>query len=87
MKANSKRCNAKTRNGAPCQRFVLKAIKNGRCRLHGGLSTGARTAVGKQRQLAAKLKHGYYTQEAIEQRRHLHKFFQNVRYMIKQIKS
>ena len=36
------RCGAKTRRGTACQRPANK--KNGRCRLHGGASTGARTA-------------------------------------------
>ncbi|MGY9012175.1 MAG: HGGxSTG domain-containing protein [Rhodobacterales bacterium] len=35
-----KRCLAKTRRGTECQRAAYK--HNGRCRLHGGLSTGAR---------------------------------------------
>lgn len=32
------RCGAKTRSGEPCQRWGSE--KNGRCRLHGGASTG-----------------------------------------------
>jgi len=32
------RCEAKTRRGTPCQ---CPAMVNGRCRLHGGKSTGA----------------------------------------------
>ena len=44
------RCGAKTRNGNPCQRFGNKI--NGRCKLHGGRSTGAKTKEGK---LAVKL--------------------------------
>jgi hypothetical protein len=43
-------CGAKTRKGTPCQ---AKALANGRCRNHGGLSTGPRTAEGKARSLAA----------------------------------
>ncbi len=34
------RCGAKTRAGHPCRRT---ALRNGRCRNHGGLSTGPRT--------------------------------------------
>ena len=34
------RCGAKTRRGTGCQRPANK--KNGRCRLHGGASTGAK---------------------------------------------
>ncbi len=44
------RCGAKTRSGAPCK---AQALTSGRCRLHGGLSTGARSRAGKQRQKAA----------------------------------
>lgn len=39
------RCGAKTRSGNPCQRYGTKA--NGRCKLHGGRSTGAKTKEGK----------------------------------------
>ena len=40
-------CGAKTRAGTPCKRRDLYA--NGRCRLHGGLSTGPTTPEGKRR--------------------------------------
>ena len=39
------RCGAKTRRGTPCQRPANK--RNGRCRLHGGQSTGPKTAEGR----------------------------------------
>ena len=38
-------CSAKTRKGTPCQIKVI--YKNGRCKLHGGLSTGPKTKKGK----------------------------------------
>jgi len=38
-------CGAKTRKGTPCKRKDL--YRNGRCKLHGGLSTGPRTEEGK----------------------------------------
>jgi hypothetical protein len=44
------RCGAKTRSGQPCK---AQALTSGRCRLHGGLSTGPRTKAGRQRQRAA----------------------------------
>lgn len=44
-------CGAQTRRGLPCQR---KALPNGRCRNHGGLSTGARTEAGRARVGAAQ---------------------------------
>lgn len=40
-------CGARTRAGTPCKRRDL--YRSGRCKLHGGLSTGPRTAKGKQR--------------------------------------
>ncbi|QQX80000.1 hypothetical protein JK628_21340 [Shewanella sp. KX20019] len=39
------KCGAKTRSGQPCQRYGNKT--NGRCKLHGGRSTGAKTKEGK----------------------------------------
>jgi hypothetical protein len=43
-------CNAFARStGRPCR---AQALPNGKCRNHGGLSTGPRTAAGKARCLA-----------------------------------
>jgi hypothetical protein len=55
------RCGAKNRRGTPCQ---CPAMPNGRCRLHGGLSTGAKTPEGIERIRQARLKHGWYTKRA-----------------------
>ena len=41
------RCGAKTRAGTPCKRRDL--CDSGRCRLHGGMSSGPRTEEGKVR--------------------------------------
>lgn len=38
-------CGARTRKNLPCKR---PAFPNGRCRNHGGLSTGPRTAEGRR---------------------------------------
>jgi len=49
-------CRAKTRSGGICQ---LKGNpKNGRCHLHGGASTGPRTAEGRSRIAAAHISTG-----------------------------
>ena len=56
----ARRCLARTRRGTPCQ---SSAMKNGRCRMHGGPSTGA--PKGNKN----AYKHGRYTSEAIEERR------------------
>ncbi len=54
------RCRARTRRGSLCQ---SPAMKNGRCRMHGGMSPGA--PKGNKN----ALKHGRYTAEAIARRR------------------
>ena len=43
-------------------------MRNGRCRLHGGLSTGPKTPEGIDRIRRAQLKHGRYTKEARAER-------------------
>ena len=45
LNRQTKICNAKTKQGTLCQNEGHK--KNGRCHLHGGNSTGAKTALGK----------------------------------------
>ena len=60
-------CRAKTRSGTPCKR-VGDPI-NGRCRLHGGKSTGPRTAEGRARIAAAQFKHGNRSKAAIAAQR------------------
>ena len=49
-------CLAKTRSGGQCQRAGNP--KNGRCHLHGGASTGPKTAEGRARIAATHYKHG-----------------------------
>ena len=39
-------CEAKTRAGTPCKQKAI--YLNGRCKLHGGMSTGPKTAEGKE---------------------------------------
>jgi hypothetical protein len=54
------RCGARTRQATACRQ---PAMPNGRCRLHGGRSTGPRTADGLERIRAARTKHGRYSAE------------------------
>jgi hypothetical protein len=61
--AHAPRCGAKTRQGTPCR---APAMANGRCRMHGGKSTGPRTAAGLARSRKACYKHGGYSAEAKE---------------------
>ena len=58
-----KRCLAKTRRGTECQRPAITGA--GRCRLHGGRSTGPRTEEGLARISAANTKHGRKTKERL----------------------
>lgn len=53
-------CGARTRAGTPCKR--LDTWGNGRCKLHGGMSTGPRTKAGKKR-ARANLKLGRVKRE------------------------
>lgn len=62
------RCGAKTRSGCSCK---APAMRNGRCRMHGGKSCGPRTVEGLERSRLANWKHGIYSQEMRNQRRAL----------------
>ncbi|MEA3271552.1 HGGxSTG domain-containing protein [Ralstonia pickettii] len=43
-------CGARTRAGTPCKMTAIH--RNGRCKLHGGMSTGPRSNAGKARSAA-----------------------------------
>jgi hypothetical protein len=60
------RCGAKTRPGTPRK---SPTMPNGRCRMHGGASTGPRTAEGLQRSRRANWKTGAYSAQAKIDRR------------------
>ena len=79
-----KRCLAKTRKGTPCQRPAFK--HNSRCGVHGGLSTGAKTADGLKKISDANLKHGRYTKDKLEAQRYAAKVGRKVLAELKKIK-
>ena len=60
------RCGAKTRKGTPCQG---PAMANGRCRMHGGKSTGPRTPEGLERSRRGNWKHGRRSANAVAERK------------------
>jgi hypothetical protein len=60
------KCGAKTRCGGCCR---APAMKNGRCRMHGGGSTGPRTPAGLEKSRKANWKHGRFSAAAIARRR------------------
>jgi hypothetical protein len=74
------RCGARRkRDGNPCQQ---PAMQNGRCRVHGGLSTGPRTPEGLARSRRSNWKHGYYSAEAKATRRESRALIQALRHLI-----
>ena len=61
------RCGAQTRRGLPCKRPANK--RNGRCRLHGGHSSGPKTAEGRAKIAAANTTTGQHTKAMIAKRK------------------
>src|SRR4029077_12423298 len=60
------RCGARSkRTGKTCR---AAAMPNGRCKVHGGKSTGPRTPEGLERSRRANWKHGHFSLEAKAER-------------------
>jgi hypothetical protein len=78
--ASVARCGALTRRRSSCQ---CPAMKNGRCRLHGGLSTGPKTAEGIERIRRAVTKHGRYSMAAQAEGRHFRGLLKECRELLK----
>jgi hypothetical protein len=74
-----KRCGARNRRGSACG---SPAMRNGRCRLHGGLSTGPKTAEGIERIRRANTKHGLYSAAAIAERKRFRDTFNDCREVV-----
>jgi hypothetical protein len=66
--ASAPRCGARTRKGSPCGSPAVRGKK--RCRMHGGLSTGPRTAESLARSKQAHWKHGRYSAEPRQEMAH-----------------
>ena len=73
--SEARRCRAKTRSGSPCK---APAMKNGRCRMHGGKSTGPKTWEGIERIKAAHLKHGEFSKEAQADKKYFRSLLKNL---------
>ena len=58
-------------------------MKNGRCKMHGGISSGPRTAEGIERIRASRTKHGRYSQAAIAERRQSRQLIKTIRALIR----
>ena len=67
-KSDRPRCGARCRDGHACQAQAVwdrtrGIIRNGRCRMHGGLSTGPKTPEGKRRSREGASKGGRISAE------------------------
>ena len=75
------RCLAKTRAGGACQNPTIKG--RSRCKLHGGLSTGPRTAEGKARAAAGHTKHGRRSRGHVEMVKKINSELRRITYELK----
>ena len=58
-------------------------MPNGRCRMHGGMSTGAKTAEGIERIRAARTKHGRYSAATVARRRAARQAIRTIRELLR----
>jgi len=79
------RCGAKTRRGTPCQCPAKQPV--GRCRLHGGASTGPRTKDGLKRLKEARTTHGKFTKAKRIEAKHRAEVGRKVRAELKEIEA
>src|SRR3954452_6417412 len=75
----SPRCGSRRRDGQPCRGA---AMPDGRCRMHGGPSTGPRTPEGLKRSRRSNWKHGHYSAEAKRVRREARQQYRVLRQLI-----
>src|SRR5580693_4086948 len=68
------RCGARTRRGTSC---LAPAMRNGRCRLHGGKSPGGPLGAANGR-----YRHGRFTKEAKAARREAREAIRLIRYLV-----
>jgi hypothetical protein len=78
--ASAPSCGAKTRRAMTCEAPAVKGRR--RCRLHGGLSTGPRTAEGRERIRQARTITGFYSASAIAARREAAANYRRLRTML-----
>ena len=81
---NAPRCGAKTRSGTLCK---SPAMANGRCRMHGGKSTGPRTPEGLKRSKMANYKHGFYSADSIAERKFIRQVLCNSRETLEKVEE
>ena len=76
------RCGARTRRKSKC---MSPAMRNGRCRMHGGASTGPKTKSGKRNSARANLRHGRFQRSAIEARKRTANFFRQCKRVLREM--
>lgn len=60
-------------------------MRNGRCRMHGGASTGPRTPEGLTRSRRSRWKHGLYSSEARAGQKRVRELIEQSRKLLKQL--
>src|SRR5262249_17830599 len=79
VRANCSRCGARSkRTGKACR---APAMANGRCKVHGGKSTGPHTPEGLERSRRANWKHGRFSREAKAERSRVRAAILALRYL------
>jgi hypothetical protein len=81
---NVPRCGAKTRRNSACK---CPAMPNGRCRLHGGLSTGPKTRAGIERIRRANTRHGWHSQAARAKRMRSRELIKQARATLNELRT
>ncbi len=74
------RCGAKNRAGGSCR---APAMANGRCRSHGGKSTGPITCEGLERPRKANWQHGHYSAQAKAERAEARLTMRTLRWLLR----
>jgi hypothetical protein len=72
----ARRCGARARSGCPCRQ---PAMANGRCRFHGGKSTGPKTALGGEKSRLSQYRHGLRGRDFVVMRREGMRIRRNIR--------
>lgn len=77
------KCQAHARSRKQCGNYAVKGKRV--CKLHGGHSTGPKTAEGRERIKKARTIHGRYSAEAIKDRREFRLLVQSFQNMLQKI--
>ena len=79
------RCGARTRSGSPCKRPGNKTT--GKCKLHGGRSTGPKTPEGLERIIKSRTTHGNFSKDRRERARQFAKHGRQLRAELKELEN